>query len=136
MYYTVDHLCGVLHCSTPSLVQIRSAVIEAGYRASSSHACRTALKTDAPHNGLFTFFLLSCIKYAIFQMLQIQSEKHTGLQDLLLKWSNMWVYYVVFRMTAYGFSCKFSHQSYPFFSIDSLHIEQRIMIVSITQLVD
>lgn len=50
LYYTVDHLCGVLHCSTPSLVQIRSAVIEAGYTASSSHACRTALKTDAPHN--------------------------------------------------------------------------------------
>ena len=52
LYYTVDHLCGVLHCSTPSLVQIRSAVMEAGYRASSSHACRTALKTDAPHNGM------------------------------------------------------------------------------------
>lgn len=51
LYYTVDHLCGVLHCNTPSLVQIRSAVIEAGYRASSSHACRTALKTDAPHSG-------------------------------------------------------------------------------------
>lgn len=50
LYYTVDHLCGVLHCTTPSLVQIRSAVIGAGYRASSSHACRTALKTDAPHN--------------------------------------------------------------------------------------
>ena len=47
----------------------------------------------------------------------------------------MWLYYVVFRMTACGFSCKFSHQSYAFFSIDSLHIEQRIMIVSITQLV-
>jgi len=50
LYYSVDHLCGVLHCNTPSLVQIRSAVIEAGYRASSSHACKQALKTDAPHN--------------------------------------------------------------------------------------
>lgn len=50
LYYTVDHLCGVLHCSTPSLIQIRSAVLEAGYQASSSHACKTALKTDAPHN--------------------------------------------------------------------------------------
>ena len=53
LYYSVDHLCGVLHCNTPSLVQIRSAVIEAGYRASSSHACKQALKTDAPHNGNF-----------------------------------------------------------------------------------
>ena len=53
LYYSVDHLCGVLHCSTPSLVQIRSAVIAAGYRASSSHACKQALKTDAPHNGNF-----------------------------------------------------------------------------------
>ena len=52
LYYTVDHLCGVLHCSTPSLIQIRSAVLEAGYQASSSHACKTALKTDAPHNGM------------------------------------------------------------------------------------
>lgn len=53
LYYSVDHLCGVLHCNTPSLVQIRSAVIEAGYRASSSHACKQALKTDASHNGLY-----------------------------------------------------------------------------------
>lgn len=50
LYYSVDHLCGVLHCNTPSLVQIRSALLEAGYRASSSHACKEALKTDAPHS--------------------------------------------------------------------------------------
>lgn len=50
LYYSVDHLCGVLHCNTPSLVQIRSALLEAGYKASSSHACKQALKTDAPHS--------------------------------------------------------------------------------------
>ena len=59
LYYSVDHLCGVLHCNTPSLVQIRSAVIEAGYRASSSHACRQALKTNAPHTGMYRFDFLS-----------------------------------------------------------------------------
>ena len=59
----MDHLCGVLHCSTPSLIQIRSAVLEAGYQASSSHACKTALKTDAPHNGMYTN---NCIFYIVF----------------------------------------------------------------------
>ena len=63
LYYTVDHLCGVLHCSTPSLIQIRSAVLEAGYQASSSHACKTALKTDAPHNGMRAN---NCLFYIVF----------------------------------------------------------------------
>ncbi|XP_028977844.1 tRNA (guanine(26)-N(2))-dimethyltransferase isoform X2 [Esox lucius] len=48
LYYTVDNLSSTLHCSTPPLLQFRSALLHAGYRVSLSHACKNALKTDAP----------------------------------------------------------------------------------------
>ncbi|XP_069460404.1 tRNA (guanine(26)-N(2))-dimethyltransferase [Ambystoma mexicanum] len=48
LYYALDNLSGVIHCSTPSLLQFRSAILHAGYRVSLSHACKNAIKTDAP----------------------------------------------------------------------------------------
>ncbi|OCT90479.1 hypothetical protein XELAEV_18019094mg [Xenopus laevis] len=38
----------VIRCNTPSLLQFRSALLHAGHRVSLSHACKNALKTDAP----------------------------------------------------------------------------------------
>ncbi|KAG5854012.1 hypothetical protein ANANG_G00032980 [Anguilla anguilla] len=37
-----------MHCNTPPLLQFRSALLHAGFRVSLSHACKNALKTDAP----------------------------------------------------------------------------------------
>ncbi|KAM8880172.1 tRNA (guanine(26)-N(2))-dimethyltransferase isoform 1-T1 [Spinachia spinachia] len=48
LYYTVDSLSGTIHCNTPPLLQFRSALLHAGHRVSLSHACKNAIKTDAP----------------------------------------------------------------------------------------
>ncbi|XP_074423090.1 tRNA (guanine(26)-N(2))-dimethyltransferase isoform X1 [Larus michahellis] len=48
LYYTLDSLSSTIHCNTPSLLQVRSALLHAGYRVSLSHACKNAVKTDAP----------------------------------------------------------------------------------------
>ncbi|XP_038597968.1 tRNA (guanine(26)-N(2))-dimethyltransferase isoform X1 [Tachyglossus aculeatus] len=53
LYYTLTQLSSTLHCSTPSLLQFRSAVLHAGYRVSLSHACKDAVKTDAPASALW-----------------------------------------------------------------------------------
>uniref|UniRef100_A0A667WMS1 tRNA (guanine(26)-N(2))-dimethyltransferase n=1 Tax=Myripristis murdjan TaxID=586833 RepID=A0A667WMS1_9TELE len=37
-----------IHCNTPQLLQFRSALLHAGHRVSLSHACKNAIKTDAP----------------------------------------------------------------------------------------
>ncbi|KAM4676225.1 tRNA (guanine(26)-N(2))-dimethyltransferase isoform 2-T2 [Discoglossus pictus] len=48
LYYTLDNLSSVIRCSTPGLLQFRSALLHAGHRVSLSHACKNAVKTDAP----------------------------------------------------------------------------------------
>ncbi|XP_061209789.1 tRNA (guanine(26)-N(2))-dimethyltransferase isoform X2 [Neopsephotus bourkii] len=48
LYYTLEGLSSTIHCNTPSLLQFSSALLHAGYRVSLSHACRTAVKTNAP----------------------------------------------------------------------------------------
>lgn len=48
LYYTVDSLSSTIHCNTPALLQFRSALLHAGHRVSLSHACKNAIKTDAP----------------------------------------------------------------------------------------
>uniref|UniRef100_UPI00398F86EC tRNA (guanine(26)-N(2))-dimethyltransferase n=1 Tax=Pristiophorus japonicus TaxID=55135 RepID=UPI00398F86EC len=53
LYHTMDHLSSVIHCSTPSLLQMRSALLHAGYRVSLSHACKNAVKTDAPSSVIW-----------------------------------------------------------------------------------
>ncbi|KAI1886658.1 hypothetical protein AGOR_G00198070 [Albula goreensis] len=52
-YYTLDSLSSTVHCNTPPLLQFRSALLHAGYRVSLSHACKNALKTDAPPRVLW-----------------------------------------------------------------------------------
>ncbi|CAL8331960.1 unnamed protein product [Lota lota] len=48
LYYTVDQLSSTIHCNTPPLLQFRSALLHAQHRVSLSHACKNAIKTDAP----------------------------------------------------------------------------------------
>ncbi|XP_034739802.1 tRNA (guanine(26)-N(2))-dimethyltransferase [Etheostoma cragini] len=48
LYYTMDSLSSTIHCSTPPLLQFRSALLHAGHRVSLSHASKNAIKTDAP----------------------------------------------------------------------------------------
>ncbi|XP_043940667.1 tRNA (guanine(26)-N(2))-dimethyltransferase [Protopterus annectens] len=53
LYYSVDHLSSTIRCNMPSLLQIRSAILHSGYRVSLSHACQTAIKTDAPSSVIW-----------------------------------------------------------------------------------
>ncbi|XP_065729333.1 tRNA (guanine(26)-N(2))-dimethyltransferase isoform X3 [Phocoena phocoena] len=53
LYYTLDQLSSAIHCSTPRLLQLRSALLHAGFRVSLSHACKNAVKTDAPSSALW-----------------------------------------------------------------------------------
>ncbi|CAJ1052918.1 tRNA (guanine(26)-N(2))-dimethyltransferase [Xyrichtys novacula] len=48
LYYTVDSMSSTIHTNTPPLLQFRSALLHAGHRVSLSHACKSAIKTDAP----------------------------------------------------------------------------------------
>uniref|UniRef100_A0A8C2XMW0 tRNA (guanine(26)-N(2))-dimethyltransferase n=1 Tax=Cyclopterus lumpus TaxID=8103 RepID=A0A8C2XMW0_CYCLU len=48
LYYTVDSLSSTIHTNTPPLLQFRSALLHAGHRVSLSHACKNAIKTNAP----------------------------------------------------------------------------------------
>ena len=52
-YYTAPALSQRIHCVTPSLLDIRSAVLNAGYQVSSSHADKDALKTNATPNEMW-----------------------------------------------------------------------------------
>uniref|UniRef100_A0A8C6UIT1 tRNA (guanine(26)-N(2))-dimethyltransferase n=1 Tax=Neogobius melanostomus TaxID=47308 RepID=A0A8C6UIT1_9GOBI len=42
-----------IHCNTPPLLQFRSALLHAGHQVSLSHACKNAIKTDAPPKVLW-----------------------------------------------------------------------------------
>ncbi|NXP59800.1 TRM1 dimethyltransferase, partial [Chloropsis cyanopogon] len=53
LYYTLDGLSSTVRSNTPSLLQLRSALLHAGFRVSLSHACRNAVKTDAPPAALW-----------------------------------------------------------------------------------
>ncbi|KAF0981134.1 hypothetical protein FDP41_012922 [Naegleria fowleri] len=48
LYHAVDHISSVLKCMNPPMTSVKSALINAGYRVSQSHAKPNALKTDAP----------------------------------------------------------------------------------------
>lgn len=48
LYYIGDGICDRLHCVAPSLLQLRSAILNGGYRVSLSHCAKNSHKTDAP----------------------------------------------------------------------------------------
>lgn len=53
LYYIIDQLCSLLHCNVIPLIQFRSALLNAGYRVSLSHAAKGSAKTDAPMNVIW-----------------------------------------------------------------------------------
>lgn len=53
LYYTLDRLCSVMHSECIPMMQFRSALLNAGYRVSFSHANRMSIKTDAPASVLW-----------------------------------------------------------------------------------
>jgi tRNA (guanine26-N2/guanine27-N2)-dimethyltransferase len=56
LFHVVDDMCATLHCTSPSMLVLRSAILNLGYRVSISHTSASALKTDAPHHVLWDIF--------------------------------------------------------------------------------
>ncbi|XP_075724665.1 tRNA methyltransferase 1 [Rhipicephalus microplus] len=48
LYFLLDKLASTVRVSTPSMLNFRSALLNAGHRVSLSHACKNSIKTDAP----------------------------------------------------------------------------------------
>ena len=57
LYMVLDNLCNVIHCTTPSQAQFHSALINAGYMVSNTHANEGGFKTDAPVSGTNCLYL-------------------------------------------------------------------------------
>ena len=49
LYYNVPDLANTVHCSCPPLHDFMSALLNAGYRVSNTHAKANSVKTDAPN---------------------------------------------------------------------------------------
>lgn len=48
LYYPVSKFCNFIHCICPPQVKVRSAILNAGYKVSSTHCSAEGIKTDAP----------------------------------------------------------------------------------------
>lgn len=48
LFFSLHNICANVKCTSPSAVLFRSAVLNAGYRISSTHVNPLGLKTDAP----------------------------------------------------------------------------------------
>lgn len=53
LYYTLDRLMSIVRCHTPSMLMFRSALLNAGYNVSYSHANKISIKTNAPNEVIW-----------------------------------------------------------------------------------
>eukprot|EP00040_Diaphanoeca_grandis_P030791 m.182775 g.182775 ORF g.182775 m.182775 type:complete len:606 (+) comp32132_c0_seq1:92-1909(+) len=53
LYYTTPSLSNTVHCRTMRLLEMRSAIMNLGFKVSSSHANKDALKTNAPPDAMW-----------------------------------------------------------------------------------
>ena len=53
LYFVPAKVSGLFHSSSPPLVIFASALLNAGYQVSRSHACAGSIKTDAPTSFVF-----------------------------------------------------------------------------------
>jgi len=50
LYYKLERLMSIVKCDVPPILTFRSALLNAGYKVSYSHASKTSIKTDAPND--------------------------------------------------------------------------------------
>lgn len=53
LYYNLDRLMSIVKCYVPSMLVFRSALLNAGYKVSYSHASKLSIKTDAPNDVIW-----------------------------------------------------------------------------------
>jgi hypothetical protein len=60
LFYILPDLCHILHCSCPPLLQVKAALVNAGYQVSAYHKELQAIKTDAPLHVLWDIMRSWC----------------------------------------------------------------------------
>ena len=55
-FYSLSELSNIMHCITPPIVKINSALLNAGYKVSGSHCNAQAIKTNAPSKVIWDIF--------------------------------------------------------------------------------
>ena len=60
LYYTLPELASTVHLPTPIMIEIQSAILNAGYRVSSAHHEATSIKTDAPPSVVWDVMRAYC----------------------------------------------------------------------------
>ncbi|KAI1301795.1 tRNA (guanine(26)-N(2))-dimethyltransferase [Halotydeus destructor] len=53
LFQSLDELSRIVHCSSPPMKLLRSALLNAGYAVSSSHCNKNSIKTDAPNTFIW-----------------------------------------------------------------------------------
>ncbi|KYQ50363.1 putative N(2),N(2)-dimethylguanosine tRNA methyltransferase [Trachymyrmex zeteki] len=53
LYYNLDRLMSIVRCHVPPMLMFRSALLNAGYKVSYSHASKISIKTDAPNDVIW-----------------------------------------------------------------------------------
>ncbi|KYN03395.1 putative N(2),N(2)-dimethylguanosine tRNA methyltransferase [Cyphomyrmex costatus] len=53
LYYNLDRLMSIVKCHVPPMLMFRSALLNAGYKVSYSHASKISIKTNAPNDVIW-----------------------------------------------------------------------------------
>ena len=56
LFYACDQICRKINCTPPKSELLRSAILNAGYQVSTSHAHRSSFKTNAPNQLIWDIF--------------------------------------------------------------------------------
>jgi tRNA (guanine26-N2/guanine27-N2)-dimethyltransferase len=56
LYWTLGRLTGTIHCNSMPILDLYSAILNAGYKVSSSHCQPQSVKTDAPASVIWDIF--------------------------------------------------------------------------------
>ncbi|KAB0794028.1 hypothetical protein PPYR_13648 [Photinus pyralis] len=83
LYFILERLSGILHLTTPPMMEFRSAILNAGYRVSFSHSHKTSIKTDAPPKVIWD--ILRCWERLHPLSDKRRSEKSAGNNILAIK---------------------------------------------------
>ena len=81
LYYTLPSLCETLHCTSPKMDLLKSALINAGYRVSAFHKEPSAIKTNAPNAVVWDIMRCWVAKHPVGKKRQ-EAERSPGTMIL------------------------------------------------------
>ena len=90
LYYVLDNLCNVIHSTTPSHAQFRSALLHAGYKVSSTHCHEAGIKTNATADGKCNNWALFYLAIHLFHShIFINREENGGYCYICIHWCHV-----------------------------------------------